>query len=165
MLLSKSNKLKFLSSRVAFNLFIFVLLISLYKFISVFIPNSAIKKNVDQSAEILFKNGTISSFNYFEQPSYNDNNTDSIMLNITYGMDKNNIIESIVKCKRNNIIGLNQKEVVDTNGNLLYDGENYDMTRELYYMTQRKNQTTCHPAFAANRRRKSRKSSFNISAE
>lgn len=96
------------------------------------IPREFIEKNVKESAQKLYEDG---EYNYtdvlFKEIWFDKyyimghNSTDAIMINDVYSIDEQNIIESILKVRRNYIPGITSIIIEDKNGNLLYDQKEY----------------------------------------
>lgn len=135
-----NNRIILISKYLCIGMVLLIIFVALLV-LAILVPNDAVKNNVEQSAEILSNSEPIDYYNNLDKKIFNHNHSDALMINIMYGMDKNNIIESIVKCKRNNVIGLTQKNIPDSNGDLLHNGM-FDMTQELLAMTKGENQTT-----------------------
>lgn len=96
-----------------------------------YIPKEAIKDNVRESAEIMVKEGEGKSFSSLGRVIFNDNSTDAIMVNLTYTIDEDNRLESIVKARRNYIPGVTKEITNDLVGDLPHETERYAMTEEL----------------------------------
>ena len=96
-----------------------------------YIPNVLIKNNAKISAEQLKKEKDQYYIKSYDKKILFHNSTDAIMLNIIYGMDYNDKIDSIMKGRRNYIPGVKQKVLEDTNGNLLaVKNVSFNMVRE-----------------------------------
>ena len=96
-----------------------------------YIPNVLIKNNAKISAEQLKKEKDQYYIKSYDKKILFHNSTDAIMLNIIYGMDYNDKIDSIMKGRRNYIPGVKQKVLEDTNGNLLaVKNVTFNMVRE-----------------------------------
>lgn len=119
-------------------IFIFILMlviawVALY--ITALIPRDKIQVKSAESAEIL----------YMEQDEFRmkinfrnvlmHNYTDAIMLNTTYSIDTNNIVESIIKCRRNYLPGVTQNNFEDQLGNLVGDSGERLLLVEEYWNT------------------------------
>lgn len=96
-----------------------------------YIPKEAIENNVRKSAEIMVKEGEGKSFNSLGRTIFNDNSTDAIMINLTYTIDEENRLESIIKARRNFIPGITEEIESDMVGDLPHESETYLMTQEL----------------------------------
>lgn len=96
-----------------------------------YIPQKAIKANVSESADIMVEEGEKRRFRSFGRSLFNDNSTDAIMLNLTYTIDEENKLESIIKARRNYVPGITEKIVKDMVGDLPHETEEYLMTDEL----------------------------------
>ena len=96
-----------------------------------FIPKNAIRNNVTKSATKLYYEGEKVYFNSFGRKLFDDNSTDAIMLNLTYTIDEENKLESIVKARRNFVPGVTEKIKLDEVGDLLYENKKFSMTKEL----------------------------------
>ena len=96
-----------------------------------FIPKNAIRNNVTKSANKLYYEGEKVYFNSFGRKLFDDNSTDAIMLNLTYTIDEENKLESIVKARRNFVPGVTEKIKLDEVGDLLYENNKFSMTKEL----------------------------------
>lgn len=96
-----------------------------------YIPKDAIEDNVRESAEIMVKEGEGKSFSSLGRVIFNDNSTDAIMINLSYTIDEDNRLESIVKARRNYIPGVTKEITNDLVGDLPHETERYAMTVEL----------------------------------
>lgn len=97
-----------------------------------FIPEENIQENITKSAKFLKQQGDERiPFEVNGRITYNDNCTDAIMLNIIYSLDRDNIVESIIKARRNYIPNVSTNFVEDTKGNLKFESDKYLMTHEL----------------------------------
>lgn len=115
-----------------FLLYIIITVIFLSSLIIVsYIPKDAIKDNVRESAEIMVKEGEGKSFKSLARTVFNDNSTDAIMLNLTYTIDEENRLESIIKARRNFVPGITEEIKNDMVGDLPHESETYLMTQEL----------------------------------
>ena len=105
------------------------LLILLY--FSTYISRDSIKSNVVKSANILHKQGPDFIKKSLGTYVFLHNHTDALMINITYGIDPNNKLESILINKRN--YNPNVKAPIDKEalGNLKGSTKNYDLTIDL----------------------------------
>ncbi len=121
---------------------ILVIVFSLCLFLTALISRNVIEKNVQESSEILVKEGVTKNYTNFGEPTYTDNQTDAIMLNIVYSIDDKNIIESLIRARRNYIPGVTDKTIPDTIGNLKHEDKNYNMTTELKKLVDGSNQTS-----------------------
>lgn len=120
---------KFFNYIITFILMIIVAWGALY--IVSYIPKVLIKNNAKISADQLKSEKEQFYIKSYDKKILFHNSTDAIMLNIIYGMDDNDKIESIMKGRRNYIPGVNQKVLEDANGNLLtVSGMNFNMVRE-----------------------------------
>lgn len=120
------NILKYFITFVVLTIAFFILIVTVSM-----IPKNLIVKNIKKSAEIL-SNQTESIFvNSNGRTIFNHNSTDAIMLNIIHSIDRENLIESILRARRNYIPDVSSKFVEDTVGNLKFDSKRFLMTREL----------------------------------
>ncbi len=95
------------------------------------IPKALIKNNARISAEQLKTEKEQYYLKSFDKKILFHNSTDAIMLNIIYGMDDFDKIDSIMKGRRNYITGAKQEVFEDANGNLLKVGDmNFSMVGE-----------------------------------
>lgn len=99
--------------------------------IASYIPKELIKDNVSESAEIMVKEGEKRRFHSLGRLLFNDNSTDAIMFNLTYTIDEENRLESIIKARRNYVPGITEEIVKDMVGDLPHETEEYLMTDEL----------------------------------
>lgn len=96
-----------------------------------YIPKVLIKNNTKISADQLKSEKEQYYIKSYDKKILFHNSTDAIMLNITYGMDDNDKIDSIMKGRRNYIPGVKQKVIEDANGNLLtVTGMKFNMVGE-----------------------------------
>lgn len=107
-----------------------------------YIPQKAIKANVSESADIMVEEGEKRRFRSFGRSLFNDNSTDAIMLNLTYTIDEENKLESIIKARRNYVPGITEKIVEDIVGDLPHETEEYLMTDELFDTVNGKKQVS-----------------------
>ena len=107
-----------------------------------YIPQKAIKANVSESADIMVEEGEKRRFRSFGRSLFNDNSTDAIMLNLTYTIDEENKLESIIKARRNYVQGITEKIVEDIVGDLPHETEEYLMTDELFDTVNGKKQVS-----------------------
>ena len=103
---------------------LFLILISM-------IPKKYIEKNMQRSAKQLFEQTESIFVDSNGREIYNHNSTDAIMLNIVYSMDRDNIIESILRARRNYIPGVSINFFEDEVGNLKSSSKRFLMTNEL----------------------------------
>lgn len=96
------------------------------------IPKEFIEENIKISEQQLYEEGKMKySSTFFKQiflnsySLYNNNTTDAIMLNNVYSIDRDNIIDSILKVRRNYVPGVTTVVEKESNGNLLYS-QKYD---------------------------------------
>lgn len=105
-------------------------------FISSVFPSEWIQKNVEESAEILKKEGNepfVWEFFYIK----NDNYTDALIINTAYSIDFEEPIYSYMTARKNFKKGITQKQLKDIQGelrsikaNTTYEYENaYDSVR------------------------------------
>lgn len=119
-------------------IFVFILMIVIAwgaLYITALIPRDKIQAKSAESAEIL----------YLEKDEYNmkinfrnvlmHNYTDAIMLNTVYSIDTNNIVESIIKCRRNYLPGITEYIFEDKVGNLVGDDGDHLFLVEEYWNT------------------------------
>lgn len=119
-----------------------IIVFFLVLYITAQIPRKAVHKQISQSAKIL--NEESESFLYYinGRDIQIDNYTDAIMLNNIYSIDENNIIESIIKCRRNYIPNIKIRNFGEKAGNILYqDGED-NPVQDLVDITNGKSRTT-----------------------
>lgn len=130
-------------------LFITMVILGIFLLIIVYlIPKKYIEKNIRESAEILYEEGgrvytqTIFTQLFFKDKyTYGHNATDAIMINNVYSIDRNNILDSILKIRRNYVPGVTTDVKADENGNLLYNEkyEGLNPTAELMDTIEGKN--------------------------
>ena len=98
-----------------------------------YIPRENIEKSIKKSVDIIVNEGEEKKAISFPREIYINNSTDAIMLNITYSIDTNNKLESIMKARRNFAFEDKVKRIVpDTVGDLHHENDTYSMTTELY---------------------------------
>lgn len=106
-------------------------------FLVSFIPKDLIRQNTKKTATIMNYEGEKIYFNSFGRKLYDDNSTDAIMINLTYTIDEENKLESIIKNRRNYIPGVTKEVQADKVGNLPYEKQGsskinqFSMTKEL----------------------------------
>ena len=105
-------------------------------------PKKYIEENVKESAEILYDEGEEVYYDSLGRSMYDNNSTDAIMLNLTYTIDEDNRIESLIRARRNFVPGVTEKIKPDMLGNLHYESNTFLMTKELLDTTNGKNQTS-----------------------
>ena len=127
--MKKVNKMKILKNIGIIISTICILLILLY--FSTYIPGNRIKKNVSTSANILYKQGKLFHKNSLGRRIIFHNHTDALMINISYGIDPNNKLESILINRRNYNPKVKVPIVKEYAGNLETTGKDFDTTREL----------------------------------
>lgn len=100
--------------------------------LSTLIPQGNIRDNIKESAEIMKKQGE----RFFvwslgrELPIHNS--TDAIMLNMTYSLNNEDLVKSVLIPSRNKVPGVSTQEVVkDALGDLPRESKDYLMTEEL----------------------------------
>ena len=97
---------------------ILIILFNLLLFLSSLIPSNWIENNVKESSQTLLKEGPYpllsKKFNVVT-----DNPTDAIMINTCYSIDNSNPLFSYMSARKNYKEGLTQKELTDTNGELI----------------------------------------------
>lgn len=104
------------------------------------IPKEYIENNIKKSSEeLLFQSESI-FVNSNGRSIYNHNSTDAIMLNIIYSIDRNNLLESVLRARRNYIPDVSTRFVEDTVGNLKFNSKRFLMTKELYNLVTDNNQ-------------------------
>lgn len=119
--------------------YVFILIVAIILGITMLIavsliPKKFIEENIKISEQQLYEEGkTKYSNTFFKQiflgsySLYNNNATDAIMLNNVYSIDRDNIIDSILKVRRNYVPGVTKIVEKESNGNLSssqkYDGE------------------------------------------
>lgn len=121
-------------------IFILIIMVILGMFLLIVTANiskESIEENVKESAQILLEEGDskmtpsfVWNSKYQNDKVFQHNHTDAIMINIVYSVDTNNILEGIMKARRNYIPGVTQTIHKDTNGNLMFYG-NFSMPNEL----------------------------------
>lgn len=97
-----------------------------------FIPKATIRENVAESADFMKKQGEVFEFNSIGRTIFNHNSTDAIMLNIVYSLDDENVIDSVLRARRNYIPNVSTEFVEDKLGNLKHESAYFFMTNELY---------------------------------
>ncbi len=107
-----------------------------------FIPKEAIRKNARKSALLMYYEGEKVYFNSFGRNLYDDNSSDAIMFNLTYTIDENNKLESIIKARRNFVPGITKEIITDTVGNLPFESDQFSMTKEFLNTVHEKEQTS-----------------------
>lgn len=107
-----------------------------------FIPKKAIEMNSIESAILLNSEGEKVYFNSFGRKLYDDNSTDAIMLNLTYTIDEENKLESVIKARRNYVPGVTKEIKSDKVGNLLHETKKFSMTKEYLRTVQGKEQVS-----------------------
>lgn len=111
-------------------------------YITALIPREAVHEQISKSAEILNKES--GSFYYYVNGRniQIDNYTDAIMLNNIYSIDENNIVESIIKCRRNYLPNIQIRNSGEKVGNIfsLYGEEK--PIQDLVDITNGKSRTT-----------------------
>lgn len=116
-----------------------VLMLGLLLIVS-FIPKETISENVKKSAILLNDQGEKVFFNSFGSKLFDDNSTDAIMLNLTYTIDEDNKLESIIRARRNFVPGVTKEIVPDVVGDLPYEAGYFSMTEEFLKTIQGKEQ-------------------------
>lgn len=106
-----------------------------------FIPKESIRKNTRRSALALYYEGEKVYFNSLGRKLYDDNSSDAIMFNLTYTIDEENKLESIIKARRNFVPGVTKEIIPDTVGNLPFESNRFSMTKEFLNTIEGKNQT------------------------
>ena len=100
--------------------------------ISSCIPRVFLRNNVRISANELKRENEKFIVKSFDKRLLFHNSTDAIMINITYGIDENDKLESVIKARRNYIPGVKQDIVKDKNGNLVTsNNKKFSMVKEL----------------------------------
>lgn len=100
--------------------------------ISSCIPRVFLRNNVRISANELKRENEKFIVKSFDKRLLFHNSTDAIMINITYGIDENDKLESVIKARRNYIPGVKQDIVEDKNGNLVTsNNKKFSMVKEL----------------------------------
>ena len=101
------------------------------------IPRVFLRNNVRISANELKRENEKFIVRSFDKRLLFHNSTDAIMINITYGIDENDKLESVIKARRNYIPGIKQDIVEDKNGNFKGLSEvgvkGYDPNAKIYY--------------------------------
>ena len=124
-------------------LYILITLVYLGSLIAVsYIPKDLIKANIKESAEIMVNEGEKIRFYSLGRKLFNDNSTDAIMFNLTYTIDEENRLESIIKARRNYVPGITEKIENDMIGDLPHESEEYLMTQELLDTVNEKKQVS-----------------------
>ena len=99
--------------------------------LSTYIPKKAIEKNVEKSANTLYNQKD----QFYKYSLFNkillENHTDALMINISYSINPNEKLESILINKRNYNEGITQNIIKESIGDLKYDNKKYSMTTEL----------------------------------
>ena len=112
--------------------YIFIVIIFLSALLLVsFIPNDLIKDNTKKSALTMIKEGETMSFKSLFRTVFEHNSTDAIMLNLSYTIDEENKLESVIKARRNYVPGVTKNVEKDIIGNLPHEYEKFLMTQEL----------------------------------
>lgn len=111
-------------------------------FLVSFIPKEAINEMATVSARLLNHEGEKVYFNSLGRKLYDDNSTDAIMLNLTYTIDENNKMESIIKARRNFLPGITKEIEPDSVGNLPHETKKFSMTREFLNTVRGKEQVS-----------------------
>lgn len=123
--------------------YILLILIFLGSLLAVsYIPKESIKDNIKKSSKVLIYEGDRKFFNSLGRKIFNDNCTDAIMLNLTYTIDENNKLESIIKARRNFIPNVTTEIVSDIVGDLPHETTRYLMTHELLNTANGQKQTS-----------------------
>lgn len=107
-----------------------------------FIPKDAIRRNARRSAITMTYEGEKVYFNSLGRNLYDDNSSDAIMFNLTYTIDEENKLESIIKARRNFIPGVTTEIKSDTVGNLPHESETFSMTKEFLKTVEGKEQVS-----------------------
>lgn len=107
-------------------------------YITALIPKELIFKKISESAEILNEEGGSYYYHINGRDIQIDNYTDAIMLNNVYSVDNNNIVESIIKCRRNYNYGITTRILGEKSGNLF----NEDPVQELLDTINKENITS-----------------------
>ena len=110
-------------------------------FLVSFIPKEAIRKNARRTALTLYYEGEKVYFNSLGRKLYDDNSSDAIMFNLTYTIDEDNKLESIIKARRNFLPGITKEIKSDSVGDLPHESITFSMTREFLNTVEGKEQT------------------------
>lgn len=111
-------------------------------FLVSFIPKETIEKNTRKSALTLYYEGEKVYFNSLGRDLYDDNSSDAIMFNLTYTIDEQNKLESIIKARRNFVPGVTKEIMPDTVGNLPFESNKFSMTKEFLNTVEGNEQTS-----------------------
>ncbi len=109
-------------------------------FLVSFIPKEAIEKNTRKTTLALYYEGEKVYFNSLGRNLYDDNSSDAIMFNLTYTIDEQNKLESIIKARRNFVPGVTKEIIPDTVGNLPFESNKFSMTKEFFNTVEGKEQ-------------------------
>ncbi len=129
------NILKYIVAFITTTIIFFLLLVIISS-----IPKKYLEDNIKKSAEILNSQSESIFVDSNGRKIYNHNSTDAIMLNIIYSIDRNNLVESILRARRNYIPEISYRFIEDTVGNLKYETKRFLMTRELSNLVNNKEQ-------------------------
>lgn len=113
---------------------IFLILIFIFNFllfITSLFPSEIIRKNVEESSEILSKEGNL--YQVFKYSSIENNNyTDALMINEAYSIDNTNPIYSYMAVRKNYSKPITRKSMKDTQEELIsLNSKDYDPVGEL----------------------------------
>ena len=100
--------------------------------LSTLIPQGNIRDNIKESAEIMKKQGERFFVWSLGRELSIHNSTDAIMLNMTYSLNNEDLVKSVLIPSRNKVPGVSTQEVVkDALGDLPRESKDYLMTEEL----------------------------------
>lgn len=107
-----------------------------------FIPKDDIKKHAKESAIIMIAEGEKKSVETLSKHLYTENSTDAIMVNLSYTIDPDNKLESVIKARRNYLPGITTEVKSDIVGDLPHESSEYLMTNELFETVNNKKQVS-----------------------